>query len=151
MIYYPIQTLVTAGIREILIVTGGPFAGHFIRVLKNGEEFGLKNLEYAYQENEAGIADALRLAEDFSDGKNICVILGDNCTDANIKGLIDGFKNGALVHLKKVPDPNRLGVPTLDSEDEIVKITEKPRKPDNNYAVTSPYLYDNTVLRRSEI
>src|SRR3989344_4985090 len=146
MIYYPIQTLVKAGITEVLIVTGGPYAGHFIRVLKNGKELGLGHLEYAYQENEGGISEALRLAEDFSDGENICVILGDNCTDANIKKTVTSFTDGALVHLKEVPDPERFGVPTFNSKKEITNIVEKPKKAKTSYAVTSPYLYDNTVF-----
>lgn len=148
MIYYPIKTLVDAGVKEILIVTGGPHAGHFLRVLKNGNELGIKHLEYAFQETEGGIADALRLAEDFSDRGNICVVLGDNCTDARIKPTIDSFKKGALVHLKEVPDPKRFGVPQFDKRGNIVKIEEKPTHPKCNYAVTSPYIYDNTVFDR---
>lgn len=147
MVYYPIKTLVDAGIDEILIVVGGPHAGHFMRVLKNGEDLGVKHLEYAYQENEGGIAHALSLAEDFSDGENICVILGDNCTDANITKDVDNFKDGGFVYLIKVPDPERFGVPTLDKKGNITKITEKPKKPDTNYAVTSPYMYDSEVFK----
>lgn len=148
MIFYPIETLVRAGINEILIVTGGPFAGHFIRVLKNGNERGVKHLEYAYQENEGGIADALRLAEDFADNQAICVILGDNCTDADIKKDVENFSDGAMIFLKKVNDPQRFGVPVFDSKKQITKITEKPKKPASNFAVTGLYIYDNTVFRK---
>ena len=148
MIYYPIKTLVDAGIDEIIVVTGGPFAGHFIKVLKNGKELGIKHLEYAYQENEGGISDALKLAEDFSDNENICVILGDNCTDADISKTINNFESGALIHLKKVPDPQRYGVPTFDKKGNVIDIIEKPAKPASNFAVTSPYLYDKTVFDR---
>src|SRR4030042_5268254 len=114
MVYYPIQTLVRAGIKNIMVVTGGPYAGDFIRVLQNGDDFGIDHLEYAYQENgEGGIADALRLCEDFADGDGVAVILGDNCTDANISREIKNFKEGALVFLKEVPDPKRFGVPVF--------------------------------------
>ena len=148
MIFYPIQTLVQAGIREILVVTGGPHAGHFIRVLKNGKELGLKHLEFAYQENEGGIAGALSLAEDFADGEAITVILGDNTTDAQIDPAVRKFKEGAIIFLKKVPDPERFGVAVFDKENKkrIVAIEEKPRRPKSSYAVTGLYIYDNKVF-----
>ncbi|OGY23527.1 MAG: spore coat protein [Candidatus Woykebacteria bacterium RBG_13_40_7b] len=148
MIYYPIQTLVRAGIKNIIVVTGGPHAGDFIRVLQNGDDFGIDHLEYAYQENgEGGIADALRLCEDFADGEGVTVILGDNCTDANIKGEVASFKEGALVFLKEVPDPKRFGVPEFGKEKKkIIRIEEKPKDPKSNYAVTGLYIYDNKVF-----
>jgi glucose-1-phosphate thymidylyltransferase len=148
MIYYPIQTLVKAGINEVIIVTGGPFAGHFLNVLKNGGELGLKHLEYAYQQGEGGIAAALALTEDFADGDSIAVILGDNTTDADISGAVKNFKDGVLVFLKKVPDPQRFGVAVFDQNDKkrLIKIEEKPKKPKSNFAVTGLYLYDNSVF-----
>lgn len=149
MIYYPIKTLVKAGINEVLVVTSGPHAGHFIQVLKNGKEFGLKHLEYAYQENpKGGIADALALAEDFAEGGSIITILGDNTTDANISNPVKKFKKGAVVFLKKVPDPQRFGVPSFDPKDptKIIEIIEKPKNPPSNYAVTGLYIYDNKVF-----
>lgn len=151
MIYYPIQTLVKAGVRDILVVTGGPHAGHFLRVLKNGEELGVRHLSYAYQETEGGIADALRLAEDFADEEPLAVLLGDNCTDADITREVEGFKGGAVVFLKKVPDPERFGVPRFDKKKNIVEIIEKPGllnegPPPSPYAVTGLYIYDNTVF-----
>lgn len=149
MIFYPIQTLVKAGIKEILIIVSGPHAGHFISVLKNGKELGIKHLEYAYQENpKGGIADALALAEDFADGGSITVILGDNTTDADISQPVKEFKEGALIFLKKVPDPKRFGVPRFDEKDpsKIAEIIEKPKKPPSNYAVTGLYIYDNQVF-----
>ncbi len=146
MIFYPIQTLVKAGISDILIVTGGPHAGDFIRVLKNGKDFGIKHLEFAYQEGEGGIADALALAEEFADSGSLTVILGDNTTDANIKPQIENFKEGAMVFLKEVHDPERFGVPVFDENQNIIKIEEKPKKPQSNYAVTGLYLYDNKVF-----
>jgi len=148
MIFYPIQTLVRAGIREILVVTGGPYAGHFLRVLKNGKELGVKHLEYAYQEGEGGIAQALSLTEDFADGGPLAVILGDNTTDANIRPVVERFKEGAVVFLKKVSDPKRFGVPVFSKKDpkKIIRIEEKPEKPRSSYAVTGLYIYDNRVF-----
>jgi glucose-1-phosphate thymidylyltransferase len=149
MIFYPIQTLVKAGIKEILVVVSGPHAGHFIQVLKNGKDFGVNHLEYAYQENpKGGIADALSLAEDFADGGSITVILGDNTTDADISKEVKNFQDGALIFLKKVPDPQRFGVPRFDEKDpsKIVEIIEKPKNPPSDYAVTGLYIYDNNVF-----
>lgn len=149
MVYYPIQTLVKAGITEVLIVVSGPHAGHFIQVLKNGKEFGLDHLEFAYQENpKGGIADALALAEDFAESQPITVILGDNTTDANISKSVNEFKEGALIFLKKVPDPKRFGVPRFNPEDQsmIAEIIEKPKNPPSDYAVTGLYIYDNYVF-----
>ncbi|MEN6479245.1 MAG: sugar phosphate nucleotidyltransferase [Anaerolineales bacterium] len=148
MVFYPIATLVEAGIDEILIVTGGPHAGDFIRVLKNGKELGVRHLEFAYQESEGGIADALRLCEDFADQGNLAVILGDNTTDASIGEAVASFREGAMVFLRQVPDPERFGVPVFDPQDpaRIVAIEEKPRQPKSRYAVTGLYLYDHTVF-----
>jgi len=148
MVFYPIETLVRAGIKEILVVTGGPHAGHFLRVLRNGKELGVSHLEYAFQEKEGGIAEALSLAEDFADGGNIVAILGDNTTDADISPAVKNFKDGALIFLKKVPNPSRFGVPVFDKKDSkrIIKIEEKPKKPKSPYAVTGLYIYDNQVF-----
>lgn len=148
MIYYPIQTLVNAGIKEILIIVSGPHSGHFIHVLKNGQDFGTNHIEYAYQEKpNGGIADALALAEDFANHDSIAAILGDNTTDADISKTISEFQDGAMVFLKKVPDPQRFGVPKFDeSHEKIIEIIEKPKDPPSNYAVTGLYIYDNTVF-----
>ncbi len=149
MIWYPLQTMVKAGIDEVMVVVSGPYAGHFIRILKNGKEFGLKNLSYAYQENpKGGIADALILAEDFANNQPITVMLGDNTTDANISNAVNSFDDGAVVFLKEVPDPQRFGVPRFDKQDKskIVEILEKPSNPPSNYAVTGLYIYDNKVF-----
>ncbi len=148
MIYYPIQTLIKAGITEIMIVTGGPHAGDFIRVLKNGKELGLTHLEYAYQEKEGGIVDALLLAEEFAGDDSIALILGDNTTDTDISPAVDTFKEGALLFLKKVPDPSRYGVPVFDEKDpkKIIKVEEKPKQPKSDYAVTGLYLFDKNWL-----
>ncbi|MCE7897631.1 MAG: spore coat protein [bacterium] len=149
MVYYPIQTLMNAGITEVLIVTGDVHAGDFINVIKNGHELGLTHVEYAYQEGgSAGISDALKYAEDFADGDNIAVILGDNTTDADISGAIKNFNSGAMVFLKEVTDPQRFGIPRFSESDPSVieEILEKPKEPPSNKAVTGLYLYDNTVF-----
>lgn len=148
MIFYPIRTLVEAGINEVIVVTGGPHAGDFIRVLKNGKELGLKHLEYAYQEQEGGIAQALSLCEDFADTGDVAVILGDNTTDANISEAVNNFRGGAMVFLRQVPDPERFGVPVFDPQDpsRIIAIEEKPALPKSRFAVTGLYLYDHKVF-----
>lgn len=149
MVFYPIETLVKAGIKEIMLVSSGPHAGHFISVLKNGKELGLDHLEYGYQEKpDGGIADALAIAEDFADNDNIAVILGDNTTDADITQAVQVFKEGALVFLKKVPDPERFGVARFAKEDKtkIAEIIEKPKQPPTDFAVTGLYIYDTKVF-----
>ena len=148
MIYYPIQNLVDAGIEQILIVTGGNNAGDFLRLLGNGKEFGLKHLDYTYQEGEGGIADALSLAEHFAEGDHIAVILGDNIYEKSFRSSVETYHEqgkGARVHLKKVKNPQRFGVPILDG-DRVVKIEEKPDLPQSDYAVTGIYLYDPRVF-----
>jgi glucose-1-phosphate thymidylyltransferase len=148
MIYYPIQTLINAGINDILIVTGGNNAGDFLRLLGNGNEFGLKHINYTYQEGEGGIAEALDLAEFFAAGNKICVVLGDNIIEKNIQKAAETFykqKSGAKILLKEVPDPQRFGVPEL-KEDQVVRIEEKPKKPKSNYAVIGIYFYDSAVF-----
>ena len=148
MIYYPIQTLVDAGISSILVVTGGRNSGDFLRLLANGREFGLKHLDYTYQEGEGGIADALALAEHFADGDRICVILGDNIIEGTIRGAVEDFqrqKSGAKVLLKEVQDAERFGVAEI-RDGHIVGIEEKPKQPKSNYAVTGIYMYDETVF-----
>jgi len=150
MIFYPIQTLVDAGVRDIMVVTGGQNAGEFLRLLQNGKEFGLQQLSFAYQEGEAGIADALRLAEPFVKGEKICVVLGDNIIERDIRDAADRFERqakGAMVLLKEVPDPERFGVPVFEGE-RIVRIEEKPPRPKSPYAVTGIYFYDGTVFDR---
>lgn len=148
MIYYPIRTLVSAGIRDILIVTGGRNAGDFLRLLANGKEFGLKHLDFTYQEGEGGIADALGLAEHFADGQKICVILGDNIIEGSIRDAADQFRKqerGAKILLKEVDDAERFGVAELEGG-RIIGIEEKPKKPKSNLAVTGIYMYDETVF-----
>jgi glucose-1-phosphate thymidylyltransferase len=150
MIYYPIRTLVNAGIQEILLVTGGKNAGDFLRLLGNGREFGLKHLNYTYQEGEGGIAEALGLAEFFAEGQPICVILGDNIIENNICQAVDSFQGqggGAKILLKQVPDAHRFGVAEIRG-DHIIGIEEKPKAPKSDYAVIGVYLYDGTVFEK---
>ena len=150
MIYYPIQTLVEAGILEVLVVTGGRNAGDFLRLLANGKEFGLKQINYAYQEGEGGIAEALALAEHFAEGESICVILGDNLIEGSIAQAAQDFAKqgvGAKILLKEVPDASRFGVAELDG-DRIIGIEEKPEHPKTNLAVTGIYMYDATVFEK---
>lgn len=148
MIYYPIQTLVDAGIRDILLVTGGNSAGDFLRLLGNGQEFGLKHFNYTYQEGEGGIADALRLAHFFSGDDRIVVVLGDNIIQDSIAGYVAAFEKqgqGAKILIKEVSDPERFGVAELDG-DRVIGIEEKPLRPKSRYAVTGIYMFDATVF-----
>jgi glucose-1-phosphate thymidylyltransferase len=148
MVFYPIQCLLNAGINEILIVTGGEHAGDFLKLLKNGKELGVRHLEYAYQEGEGGIADALKLAYEFADHGKICVILGDNIIEGNIRQAAGDFftqKTGAKILLKEVEDPERFGVVRMDGE-RIVEIIEKPTDAPSNLAVTGIYFYDKDVF-----
>jgi len=150
MIFYPIQTLVNAGVTDILLVTGGHSAGDFLRLLGNGKDFGLKHINYTYQEGEGGIADALRLAEHFADGGPICVVLGDNIIETNIIRACEEFAErpqGARIILREVSDPERFGVPVFDG-DRIVRIEEKPKEPKSRFAVIGIYIYDETVFDR---
>ncbi len=148
MIYYPVKTLISAGIREILIVTGGNNAGDFLRLLGNGEDFGIKAIQYVYQKGERGIADALKLAENFVGREKFIVILGDNVLDQSIKPYADQFNRqneGARILIKKVPNPERFGVVQLKDK-KIISIVEKPKRPLSDYIVTGVYMYDHQVF-----
>lgn len=148
MIYYPIRTLINAGIDDIMIVTGGNAAGDFLKLLGNGKDFGLKHLNYTYQEGEGGIADALSLVEHFADDEPICVVLGDNIIEKNILNATNAYRaqgKGAKILLKQVHDPQRFGVPELEG-DRVLTIEEKPTEPKSSYAVIGVYFYDNTVF-----
>lgn len=148
MVHYPIRTLVGAGITDILIVTGGNSAGDFLKLLRNGAEFGLQRLNYAYQEGEGGIAAALSLAEHFADGEPVCVVLGDNILEKSIAPFVKKFRHqgtGAKILLSEVPDPQRFGVPVLEGS-RVLRIEEKPADPQSNFAVIGVYLYDNRVF-----
>jgi len=155
MIHYVIDNLVRAGLDHILVVTGGPHAGHFLRVLGTGKVLGVKHLEYGYQEGEGGIAEALSIAEDFAEDQPIMVVLGDNFTDADLGPAVRDFQDGARLFLKQVADPRDYGVAVFDEQDpsRVLAIEEKPAEPKSNYAVTGFYIYDSRVfdyIRRSE-
>ncbi len=148
MIYYPIRCMLNSGINDILIVTGGEHAGDFLKLLKNGKELGVSHLEYAYQEGSGGIAEALKLAEEFADGGKLCVILGDNIIEKNIRMAADNFQSqpsGAKLILKEVPEPQRFGVVRFEGQ-RIAEIIEKPAKPPSNFIVTGIYFYDSGVF-----
>jgi glucose-1-phosphate thymidylyltransferase len=149
MIYYPIQCLVNAGIKDIMIVTGGNKAGDFLELLGNGKEFGLGELHYTYQEGAGGIAEALGLARDFIDKDKVIVVLGDNIIQNNIRRAVADFftqPKGAKIMLKEVPDPERFGVADVDEKGNVLGIEEKPSQPKSNYAVIGIYMYDELVF-----
>ncbi len=148
MIFYPIQTLVDAGITEIMIVTGGNNAGDFLRLLGNGEDFGLNQMHYTYQKREGGIADALALARHFVGDDKVVVILGDNFIQGSIRNAVEDFERqpeGAKIFLKEVPNPHEFGVAEL-KDGKVVNIVEKPKQPVSRLAVIGIYLYDNRVF-----
>ncbi|MDE3004248.1 MAG: sugar phosphate nucleotidyltransferase [Gemmatimonadota bacterium] len=148
MIFYPLQQLAAAGIDDILVVTGGDHAGDFLKLLRNGQDFGLEHLRYAYQEGEGGIAAALGLAEHFAAGEPIVVILGDNIFQDSLGEAVAQFRanpHGATVFLKSVSDPERFGVATVEG-DRVVRIVEKPDRPETDLAVTGCYMYDARVF-----
>lgn len=148
MVYYPIASLVQAGIRELMLVTGGNSAGDFLRLLENGRDFGLRRIHYTYQEGSGGIAAALALAEDFVEGGRVVAILGDNLFEEDLSPYIEAFRRqprGARVLLKAVEHPERFGVASI-RRGRVVKIVEKPKRPAGRYAVTGCYMYDNRVF-----
>ncbi len=148
MIYYPLRTLVNAGLEDIMIVTGGNNAGDFLRLLGNGSEFGLKDISYTYQEGEGGIADALKFAENFIDKDKMVIMLGDNIIKDDISNAVKEFEKqdrGARIFLKEVTDPERFGVAEIE-DDRVINIEEKPKNPKSNYAVVGLYMYDSDVF-----
>jgi len=150
MVFYPLQTLLNAGIRDVLLVTGGKNAGDFLRLLGDGRSFGLDRLNYTYQEGEGGIAQALGLAEHFADGGPVCVVLGDNIIENNICSPAEEFRRnptGARILLKQVSDAYRFGVAEIRG-DRVVSIEEKPQLPKSDYAVVGIYLYDSSVFQK---
>jgi len=148
MIYYPISTLVEAGAKDVLLVTGGEMAGDFLRLLGNGKEFGLSRLSYTYQKGSGGIAAALSLAEDFAEKQKIVVILGDNIIEGSIKKYVESYQKqekGVKILLREVEYPERFGVAEIENE-KIVSIEEKPKNPKSNYIVIGVYMYDSQVF-----
>ena len=150
MIFYPLQTLVNAGIRDIMVVTGGEDAGDFLRLLSNGKDFGLEHINYAYQEGEGGIADALRLCRHFVGNDKVCVVLGDNIIEKNICAAVEQFEKqeaGTHLLLKEVDDPKRFGCPEI-ADGKILRIEEKPKEPKSPFAITGIYFFDSTVFEK---
>jgi glucose-1-phosphate thymidylyltransferase len=148
MVYYPLHSLVDAGVRDIMIVTGGNKPGDFLELLQDGSEFGLQHLYYAYQGDPRGIADALRITERFVDREPCILILGDNILNGSIREHVDGFVAdpvGMRILLREVPDPERFGVPEFDGEGRLVQVIEKPARPPSPYAVTGVYMMDEQV------
>ena len=148
MIHYAIDQVVRAGITHVIVITGGPHAGDFLRVLGNGKDLGVEHLEYGYQEGEGGIAEALAVAEDFAEGKPLLVVLGDNFTDADLGPAVRSFKEGARIFLKQVFEPRDYGVAVFDEKDpsRVLAIEEKPKEPKSNYAVTGFYIHDRRAF-----
>ena len=149
MIYYPVEMLVKAGVKDIMVVTGGNNSGDFLRLLGNGRAFGLKRLHYAYQEGEGGIADALKLAGDFVGSDKMVVVLGDNIVERGIKRTVSAFKkqkDGARILLTKVKNPGEYGIAEV-KKGRVIKIVEKPKKPKSSYAVAGIYFYPNDVFK----
>jgi glucose-1-phosphate thymidylyltransferase len=144
MIYYPLRTLINAGISEIMIVSGRGHAGHFLELLGSGMEFGV-SLTYEIQETAGGIAQALGLAASWADDDNVAVILGDNIFQDTMKDDVTSFKRGAKIFLKKVIDAHRFGVAEIE-RNHVISIEEKPHNPKSSYAVTGLYLYDSEVF-----
>ena len=148
MVYYPIEMLVEAGIRDIMVVTGGHWAGDFLRLLGNGEEFGLSRINYAYQKGEGGIAEALGLAREFVAGDQMVVVLGDNILQKGIKAGVEAFakqERGSRVFLKEVEHPWEYGI-AVPEGDKIARIIEKPKDPPSNLAVIGVYMYPPDVF-----
>lgn len=148
MIYYPLRTLTNAGLEDIMIVTGGNNAGDFLRLLGNGKKFGLKDISYTYQEGEGGIADALKLAEDFADNDKLVVMLGDNVIENDISDAVKEFEKqerGARIFLKEVDNPERFGVAEI-KDGMVINIAEKPENPISRHAVVGIYMYDSDVF-----
>ncbi|MEI6533595.1 MAG: sugar phosphate nucleotidyltransferase [Candidatus Roizmanbacteria bacterium] len=146
MIFYPLETLLKGGIKDILIIMAPQYAGHFLNLLGSGREFGAK-FSYEIQDEPRGLADAFRIGENFIDEDNVTMILGDNIFDHDFSPSISSFTSGAKVFAKKVPDPQRYGVVEFDENHKALSIIEKPTDPKSNYAVTGIYIYDNNVVQ----
>lgn len=147
MIFFPIETLKKSGITDILIITGTESAGDFMKILGSGADMGM-HFTFRVQDGSAGIADALRLAENFAGKDDIAVILGDNIYEDSFRPEFSEFSGGAKIFLKEVLCADRFGVATLNDAGEVVKIVEKPKNPETNFAVTGLYLYDNSIFQK---
>jgi len=146
MIFYPIETLIKAGIKDILIIIAPDYSGHFLNLLGTGEEFGA-HFSYAVQKEPKGLAEAFIIGSDFIDNDNVTMILGDNIFDQNFSKEIKSFKKGGMIFAKEVHDPERFGVVEFDNNMKVVSIEEKPQKPKSNFAVVGLYTFDNRVCK----
>ncbi len=149
MIYYPIETLIAAGIKDILVIIAPDYAGQFLNLLGSGRELGV-DFSYEIQEEPRGLADAFIVGENFIGNDNVTMILGDNIFEDDFSKEIKSFKEGAMVFAKKVPDPQRFGVVEFDKEMRAVSIEEKPKNPKSDYAVVGLYVYDNRVVKHAK-
>ena len=149
IIYYPVETLIKSGIREILIIVAPDHAGDFVRLLGSGKEFGCR-FSYEVQEKPNGLAEAFLIGENFIDNENVALILGDNLFEDTFVDPVRNFQSGALVFASKVPDPERFGVVEFDQQNKVLSIIEKPKEPKSEYAVTGLYVYDNTVVQKAK-
>jgi glucose-1-phosphate thymidylyltransferase len=145
MIFYPIETLVKAGIKDILIIIAPDYAGHFLNLLGSGKDFGAK-FSYEIQDEARGLAEAFTIGENFIGRDNVTMILGDNIFDYDFSGSIKNFSGGAKIFAKQVDDPERFGVVEFDDEHKVLSIVEKPSEPKSDYAVVGMYIYDNKVI-----
>lgn len=145
MIFYPLETLINSGIKDILIIIAPEYAGHFLNLLGSGKEFGAR-FSYEIQDEPRGLADAFIVGENFIGDDNVTMILGDNIFDYDFAESIRTFKTGAKIFAKKVGDPTRFGVVEFDSGNKALSIEEKPERPKSDYAVVGIYIYDNKVI-----
>lgn len=149
MIYFPIKTLLKAGIRDILIIVAPDRAGDFLRLLGSGSEFGCK-FTYEIQDEPEGLAQAFLIGENFIGDDNVTLILGDNIFEDNFSDDISNFQSGGKVFAKEVSDPERFGVVEFDEQKRAISIEEKPAEPKSSHAVTGMYIYDNTVVEKAK-
>ncbi len=149
MIMYPLQTLIKAGVKDILIIVSPEHSGQYLKLLGNGEEFGVR-FTFEIQEKPEGLAQAFIIGENFIDGDNVCMILGDNIFEDDFSGVIKNFKSGGHIFAKEVADPERFGVVKFDDKMNAVKIEEKPKEYLSNYAITGLYIYDNRVIEAAK-
>jgi len=149
MIYFPLETLVQAGIKDILIIVAPDHAGDFLKLLGSGKDFGC-DFSYEVQEQAKGLADAFLVGADFIGDDSVTMILGDNLFEDNFSDAINSFKSGGRVFAKQVPDPQRYGIAEFDDNKKVVSIIEKPEHPKSDYAITGLYIYDNTVINKAK-
>jgi glucose-1-phosphate thymidylyltransferase len=149
MIYFPLETLLKAGIRDVLIIVAPDHAGDFLKLLGSGREFQC-NFSYEVQDKPEGLAQAFIIGKDFIGDDNVTLILGDNIFEDDFSQQIQSFQSGGRIFAKQVNDPERFGVVEFDGNHRVMSIEEKPAQPKSDYAVTGLYIYDNTVVRKAQ-